>query len=93
MTLDPHYAGIFVCCGLTAYAALGKIIRREGVIGIIGMGGLGLMALAIAKGTGFGRVAAVDIDQAKLTLATRSYGADFGFDSRAKDIGEQIHNF
>ena len=58
--LDPPYAGILACCGLTAYAALGKIIRREGAIGIIGMGGLGLMALAIAKGTGFGRVAAVD---------------------------------
>jgi len=26
-------------------------------------------------------------------LATRSYRAAFGFDSRAKDIGEQIHNF
>ena len=88
--LDPHHAGIFACCGLTAYAALGKIIRREGPIGIIGMGGLGLMALAIAKGIGFGQVAAVDIDQTKLALATQSYGADFGFDSRANDVGEQI---
>src|SRR6266404_3854162 len=88
--LDPHYAGIFACCGLTAYAALSKIIRREGPIGIIGMGGLGLMALAIAKGTGFDQVAALDIDQAKLALATQSYGADFSFNSRAKDVGEQI---
>jgi alcohol dehydrogenase, propanol-preferring len=88
--LDPHHAGIFACSGLTSYAALNKIIRRDGPIGIIGMGGLGLMALAIAKGTGFGQVAAVDIDQAKLTLATQSYGADFSFDSRAKDVGDQI---
>jgi D-arabinose 1-dehydrogenase-like Zn-dependent alcohol dehydrogenase len=88
--LDPHYAGIFACSGLTAYAALGKIIRREGPIGIIGMGGLGLMALAIAKGTQFGKIAAIDIDPAKLSLATTSYGADFNFDSRAKDIGDQI---
>jgi threonine dehydrogenase-like Zn-dependent dehydrogenase len=45
------------------------------------------MALAIAKGTGFGQVAAIDIDRAKLTSATKSYGADFSFDSRAKNIG------
>jgi D-arabinose 1-dehydrogenase-like Zn-dependent alcohol dehydrogenase len=54
------------------------------------MGGLGLMALSIAKGIGFGQVVAVYIDQAKLALATQSCGADFGFDSRAKDLGEQI---
>jgi alcohol dehydrogenase, propanol-preferring len=88
--LDPNYAGIFACSGLTAYAALGKILRREGPIGIIGMGGLGLMALAIAKGTEFGKVAAIDIDQAKLTLATTSFGADFSFDSRVKDVADQI---
>lgn len=78
------------CCGLTGYSALRKIIRREGPIGLIGMGGLGLMALSIAKGTGLGPVAALDIHQAKLTLAQQAYGADFVFDSRAPDVGEQI---
>jgi len=88
--LDPGYAGILACCGLTGYSALRKILRREGPIGIIGMGGLGLMALSIAKGTGLGPVAAMDIDQAKLRLARESYGADFVFDSRAADVAEQI---
>ena len=58
-------------------------MRREGPIGIIGMGGLGLMALAIAKGSGIAPVAAMDIDPGKLALARESYGADFVFDSRA----------
>jgi D-arabinose 1-dehydrogenase-like Zn-dependent alcohol dehydrogenase len=88
--LDPSYAGILACCGLTGYSALRKIIRREGPIGIIGMGGLGLMALAIAKGTGVGPVAALDIDQAKLGLARDSYGADFVFHSRAAGIAEDL---
>ena len=88
--LDPRYAGILTCCGLTGYSALRKIVRREGPIGIIGMGGLGLMALSIAKGTGLGPVAAMDIDPAKLTLARESYGADLVFDSRAADVAEKI---
>ena len=58
-------------------------MRRDGPIGIIGMGGLGLMALAIAKGSGIAPVAAMDIDPGKLALARESYGADFVFDSRA----------
>jgi len=88
--LDPAYAGILACCGLTGYSALRKIVRREGPIGIIGMGGLGLMALAIAKGVGVGPVAALDIDPAKLALTRESYGADFVFDSRAAAVAEDI---
>ena len=88
--LDPSYAGIFACCGLTGYSALRKIVRRDGPIGIIGMGGLGLMALAIAKGSGFAPVAAMDIDSGKLALARKSYGADFVFDSRAAGVAEQL---
>ena len=34
-----------------------KILRREGWLAIIGMGGVGLMTLSIATGTGFGRIA------------------------------------
>jgi propanol-preferring alcohol dehydrogenase len=88
--LDPGYAGILACCGLTGYSALRKIVRREGPIGIIGMGGLGLMALSIAKGIGLGPVAGMDIDPAKLALAQHSYGADFIFDSRAAGAAEDL---
>ena len=88
--LDAGYAGILACCGLTGYSALRKIARRDGPIGIIGMGGLGLMALSIAKGLGLGPVAAMDIDAGKLALARESYGADFVFDSRAPGVAEQL---
>lgn len=90
--LDAGYAGILACCGLTGYSALRKIVRREGPIGIIGMGGLGLMALSIAKGTGLGPVAAMDIDPAKLALARESYGADYTFDSRAAGAADELQH-
>jgi alcohol dehydrogenase, propanol-preferring len=82
--LDPQTAGIFACCGLTAYAALAKVLRREGWLAIIGMGGVGLMGLSIAKGTGFGRVAAVDIDDGKLALAGDLFGADLLINSKSE---------
>ncbi|HLE99594.1 MAG TPA: alcohol dehydrogenase catalytic domain-containing protein, partial [Gaiellaceae bacterium] len=65
--IDPVLAGSYACSGLTAYSALEKLgpIQDEW-IAIIGLGGVGLMALAIAKGTGFGKVVAIDIDDAKL---------------------------
>jgi D-arabinose 1-dehydrogenase-like Zn-dependent alcohol dehydrogenase len=88
--VDPGIAGIYACCGLTAYAALAKVLRRDGWTAIIGMGGVGLMTLAIAKGTGFGKVVAIDIDAAKLALATNEYGADLAVDSREEDVAERL---
>ena len=88
--IDPQSAGIFACCGLTAYAALAKVLRREGWLVIIGMGGLGLMTLSIAKGTGFGRIAAVDIDDRKLALAREGFGADVVINSRLEDAAARL---
>lgn len=87
--IEPTVAGVYACSGLTAYAALQKV-SRDGWIAIIGMGGVGLMALAVAKGTGFAKVAALDIDEAKLALAKDDYGADFTLNSRAADTAAQL---
>ncbi len=88
--IDPQTGGIFACCGLTAYAALGKVLRREGWLAIIGQGGVGLMGLSIAKGTGFGRVAVVDIDDGKLALARDRFGADLTVNSRTEDASARL---
>lgn len=85
--LDADYAGILACCGLTAYAALEKLPRRDGWIGIIGAGGLGLMALSIEKGLRDSQVAVFDIDQAKLEVARTAYGADRIINSRDEGVG------
>jgi propanol-preferring alcohol dehydrogenase len=88
--LDLQTAGVLACCGLTAYAALAKVLRREGWLAIIGMGGVGLMSLSIAKGTGFGRIAAVDIDDGKLALARDGFGADVLINSRSEDAAARL---
>jgi len=89
--IDPVLAGSYACSGLTAYSALEKLgpIQDEW-IAIIGLGGVGLMALAIAKGTGFGKVVAIDIDDAKLTTASDDYRADMTFNARSGDLVEAI---
>src|SRR5258706_3633136 len=52
--------------------------------------GVGLMALSIAKGTGLGKVAAIDIDEAKLAKARNDFGADLAINSRSEGIAESL---
>ena len=88
--LNQDVGGIYACSGLTAYAALAKVQRRDGWVAIIGMGGVGLMALSIAKGTGFGKIAAIDVDEAKLARARNDFGADLAINSRTEGISESL---
>jgi len=89
--VDPILAGSYACSGLTAYSALKKLgpIQEEWVA-IIGLGGVGLMGLAIAKGTGFERMVAIDIDDGKLKTASDDYGADRTFNAKSGDIVEAV---
>ena len=89
--IDPVLAGLYACSGLTAYSALRKLgpIQDEW-IAIIGLGGVGLMALAVAKGTGFEKVVAIDIDDEKLKRASDDYGADRVFNATHGDVVEAI---
>ena len=62
----PH-----ACSGLTVYNALKKIgpVRKDEWLAVMGAGGLGLNAIAIARAMGHERIVAVDIDPAKLDAA------------------------
>lgn len=88
--IDPFLAGSYACSGLTAYSALKKLgpIQDEW-IAIIGVGGVGLMGLAIAKGMGFEKVVAIDIDDGKLKTAGE-YGADRTFNATSGDVVEAV---
>jgi propanol-preferring alcohol dehydrogenase len=88
--ITPTIAGIYACSGLTAYSALRKIPSKDRWIGIIGMGGVGLMALAIAKGIGFSKVAVLDIDNEKLALAKEQYDADLTINSSSSGASAQL---
>lgn len=89
--LQEDYAGIFACCGLTAYSALEKLDRRDGWIGIVGAGGVGTMALSIEKGLRpDSQVTVLDINPAKLVAAKDNFGADRTANSGEEGIGPKL---
>jgi alcohol dehydrogenase len=49
--LSPAFAGALMCSGLTAYAALKRLTGRpeRGPVLLVGLGGVGMMGLAIAR--------------------------------------------
>ena len=78
------------CRFMTAYAAVAVHGRpAEGDwVAVHGCGGVGLSAVMVAVAQG-ARVAAVDIDPAKLTLA-RALGAEVALDARAGDAAAAV---
>jgi propanol-preferring alcohol dehydrogenase len=76
--LDPIDAAPLTDAGLTPYHAIKRSLHRLGPgadVVVIGVGGLGHMGVQILKAVSPARVIAVDIDEAKLDLAT-NVGAD-----------------
>jgi len=83
--LDPDSAASLACSGLTAYTAVKKASAQAGnTLVIIGAGGLGLMAVQVARAITNARIAIVDIDDKKLAEAKR-LGADELINSGAGD--------
>jgi propanol-preferring alcohol dehydrogenase len=93
---DPNYVGILpdsvgfveispvLCAGVTVYKGLKVTDTKPGDwVAISGIGGLGHMAVQYAKAMGL-NVVAVDIDEAKLALATE-LGADLTVNASNQD--------
>ncbi|MEZ5972707.1 MAG: alcohol dehydrogenase catalytic domain-containing protein [Hyphomonadaceae bacterium] len=74
--LAPGLGALAMCSGLTAYSALKKIGAPppEQPVVLLGMGGVGLMAMALAKSVLPNPIIAVDIDPTKRDAALK-YGA------------------
>lgn len=79
--VSDSLAATYACSGLTAYGALKKVGALEAgdEIVIIGAGGVGSMAIQVARATGIDPIV-VDIDEAKLQAArdlgvTRTYNS------------------
>jgi propanol-preferring alcohol dehydrogenase len=84
-SLDLNAAASLACSGLTAYTAVKKAASQPGeMLVIIGAGGLGLMAVQLARAITNAKVAVVDIDDKKLAEAKR-LGADELVNSGAAD--------
>ena len=84
--LPPALAGALMCSGLTAYAALKRLEHRAGGPGgpggpilLVGLGGVGMMALALAARLFEEAPLVADIDAAKRDAALAA-GAAAAFD-------------
>ena len=83
-------AATYACSGLTAYGAikkLGELAEGDEVV-IIGAGGVGMMAIQIARALGIDPIV-VDIDPAKLGAA-QQLGVSRTYDSSQMDTAKAI---
>ncbi len=69
--LSPAFAGPLMCSGLTAYAALKRLTGRpeRGPVLLVGLGGVGMMGLAIARALFREPPIVADIDAEKRNAA------------------------
>ena len=73
--MDPAAAAPLLCAGITTYSPLNHFEVEEGdAVGVVGLGGLGHMAVKIAKAMG-AEVTVFTTSEAKFTAA-RELGAD-----------------
>jgi len=79
--LSPDFAGPLMCSGLTAYSALKRLAGRaeRGPVLLVGLGGVGMMGLAIARALFREPPIVADID-AKKRDAALAAGAAAAFD-------------
>ncbi len=82
--ISPAAAAPILCAGITTYKGLKETEARPGEwVAIVGIGGLGHMAIQYAKAMGL-QVIAVDIDDQKLAMA-REMGAALTINSKMAD--------
>ena len=73
------------CAGLTAYGAIKNAnLKPNDNVVIVGTGGLGLMAIQLAKAVTAARIIAMDLDDKKLEVAKKE-GADIIVNSKKED--------
>jgi alcohol dehydrogenase, propanol-preferring len=75
--LAADFAGMLMCSGLTSYAALKRLTMRpeRGPVLLVGLGGVGMMGLAIAKALFREKPLVADIDAAKREAAIKAGAA------------------
>ncbi len=83
--LDTDMASTLACSALTSYGAIKNAdLKPNDNVVIVGAGGLGLMAIQLAKAVTGAKLIAIDLDDDKLATAKQN-GADFVINSRKDD--------
>src|SRR5918996_949062 len=88
--IDTDVSAPLSCSALTAYGAVknGNLTPNDNVV-IVGTGGLGLMAIQLAKAITGSRIIALDLDDDKLKAAKRN-GADISINSKKEDTIKSV---
>jgi len=89
--IDPAYAPILACSGLTTYSAVRKLMpcKPTDWIVVMGAGGLGLMAVAMLRALGHEHIAVCEIHASKWQAA-RDAGASECLDPSAQGALEKL---
>ena len=89
--LSPGHAAALMCSGLTAYAALKRLADRaaRAPLLLVGLGGVGLMGLALARAMYGAAPLVADID-AKKRAAALAAGAAEAFDPSEPDARKAV---
>lgn len=90
--VDARLAGSYMCSGLTAYSAVrkaGRYLKDQGALMIVGLGGVGMMGLEIARALTPARKFAADVVEAKHRTAL-ALGAEAVFDPSAADARRTV---
>lgn len=89
--LPEGLGGAYMCSGLTAFSALKKARVRtpQDHVLIVGLGGVGMMALQFARAMMPNPIIVADIDAAKLAVASQA-GVDGVINAGDEDAAKQI---
>jgi D-arabinose 1-dehydrogenase-like Zn-dependent alcohol dehydrogenase len=89
--VEPSFAPILACSGLTTYSAVNKLkpFGADDWIVVMGAGGLGLMAVAMLNAMGHKRIVSCDIDPSKFAAA-RAAGAAETFNAADADTPAKL---
>jgi propanol-preferring alcohol dehydrogenase len=91
--MDMDAAATLSCSALTAYGAVKNTeIKPNDNVVIVGAGGLGLMAIQLAKAISNARIIALDLSDEKLRTAKQN-GADDIINSKKEDAVKSVMEF
>jgi propanol-preferring alcohol dehydrogenase len=91
--MDMDAAATLSCSALTAYGAVKNTeIKPNDNVVIVGAGGLGLMAIQLAKAISGARIIALDLSDEKLRTAKQN-GADDIINSKKEDAVKSVMEF
>lgn len=89
--IDNEWAATLACSGLTAYGAINRLpaLESDEVVVVIGVGGVGLSAIAMLTALGHRSICAVDVSEQNLATA-EEIGASITVLSTGSELSAQI---